>query len=360
MSTAAIVTGIRPADLTPAQVKREFLALLDDGVAIDCAGSARKRPRSLLAKGYTPKRKLCLFDATFYLTNLREDTHFRFFVVYVRIGVERRLHPRIFYKDSSLVWRSPTHYIRSETENWIGKGDLKTVEIDGVEIEYGAEETTNLPLEMQAALDELSHLVRVRKDHRAIALVLRRAPDGRFEPYRDFSEPRRRAMAIPANRIHGGHPVAWFTRKNDPTSLHFVRGYEPDFDSGVIEESGLRSNLYGGDIRKFRVLSTNRSIQYQFVAGPRLAWIIPPQTLTTELMSYGLRTVDVTADDDVFVPGYEYHFIDDSVDPPQLHSQIPEGFAGGPSQIDPSRSEASPWIDRLPVIHEFRRKLLRR
>ena len=29
---------------------------------------------------------LLTFDATFYLTNLREDAHFRFFVVYVRIG----------------------------------------------------------------------------------------------------------------------------------------------------------------------------------------------------------------------------------------------------------------------------------
>jgi hypothetical protein len=355
----ATVTDVRPADLSPAQVKREFLALLAAGVTIDCAGSARKRPRSLLAKGYTPKHKLSLFDATFYLTNLREDAHFRFFVVYVRIGSERRLHPRVFYKDSSLVWRSPSHYIRSETENWIGKGDLKTITLDGIEIEYGAEETTNLPLEIQAALDELSRIGRVRKDHRAIALVLREAPDGRFEPYRDFSEPRRSAMAVAGNRIHGGRTVASFTRKNDPTSLRFARGFEPDFDSGVIEESGLRSNLYGGDIRKFRVLSANRKIQYQFVAGPHHAWIIPPQTLTTELMSYGLRTIDVNADEDVFVPGYEYHFIDDSIDPPELHSQIPDGFAGKASQVDPSRAEASPWIERMPVIGEFRRKLLR-
>ena len=355
----AIVSGILPAAQSPAQVKREFLALLAAGVAIDCVGSARKRPRSLLAKGYTPKHKISLFDATFYLTNLREDAHFRFFVVYVRIGDEHRLHPRIFYKDSSLVWRSPSHYIRSETENWIGKGDLKSVVINGEEIEYGAEETTNLPLEIQTALDALSRIGRVRKDYRAIPLVLRQAPDGRFEPYRDFSEPRRRAMADPKNRINGGRYVASFSRKNDPTSLRFVRGYEPDFDAGVIEESGLRSNLYGGELRKFRVLSRNRKIQYQFVAGPRHAWIIPPQPLTTELMSYGLRTVDVNGDEDIFVPGYEYHFIDESEDPPELHSQIPEGFAGATSTVDPSRAEASPWIDRMPVIREFRRKLLR-
>ena len=40
-------------------------------------------------------------------------------------------YPRIFYKDSSLVWRSASHYIRSETENWVGKGDLKYVVENG-------------------------------------------------------------------------------------------------------------------------------------------------------------------------------------------------------------------------------------
>ena len=354
-----IVRGIQPSDASPGRIQREFAKLLDEGHAIACVGSARKRPRSLLSSGYTPRHRIDLFGVRFYLTNLREDAHFRFFVTYLLLPGERRLHPRIFYKDSSLVWRSPSHYIRSEEENWIGKGDLKTVKIDGELIEYAAEETTNLPLEIQPALDECSRRSRVRRDHRAIPLVLREAPDGRFEPYRDFSEPRRRAMSDPKRRIHGGKSIARFTRRNDPTSLRFVRGYEPDFDGGVIEESGLRSNLYGGDLRKFRILSRNGRIQYQFVAGPHQVWIIPPQSLDPELNSYGVRTVDVEADEDVFVPGYEYHFMDDSEDPPVLHTQIPAGFAGAASTVDPSRADASPWIEKLPVIQEFRRKLLR-
>ena len=103
-----------------------------------------------------------------------------------------------------------------------------------------------------------------------------------------------------------------------------------------------------------------RDHQYQFGAGPHQVWIIPPQTLTTELMSYGLRTVDVNADEDVFVPGYEYHFMDDAEEPPVLHSQIPAGFAGAASTVDPSRADASPWLERLPVVREFRRTVLRR
>jgi len=173
------------------------------------------------------------------------------------------VYPRIFYKDSSLVWRSPTHFIRSDDDNWIGKGDLKYHFEDGVEIEYSAEETTNLPLEMQAALDVISRRSGgVRRDLRAIERILRRAPDGRFEPYRDFVGPRRAAMADPRNLVHRGENVAWFARRND------------------------------GEV------------------------------------------------------------------PPELVSQIPTGFAGPTSDVDPSRADASPWIERMPVVREFRRIVL--
>jgi hypothetical protein len=70
-----------------------------------------------------------------------------------------------------------------------------------------------------------------------------------------------------------------------------------------------------------------------------------------------VRTIDVEADDDLFVPGYEYHFVDETVNPPRLHSQIPEGFAGAASTVDPSRADASAWLERLPVIREFRQRL---
>ena len=192
-----------------------------------------------------------------------------------------------------------------------------------------------------------------------MGLILRKAPDDRIEPYEDFAAPRRRARADPRNRIHGGRPVARFTRADDPTSLRFAKGFEPDFGRGVLEMSRSGSGFYGGAIRKFRILSRNRRIQYQFVAAPRHAWIIPPQALTTEITSYGVRSIDVHAAEDLCVPGYEYHFVDDAAHPPQLHSQIPEGFAGEPSDLDPARVDASAWIERLPVIQSFRRRVLR-
>lgn len=354
---------VLPSELTPRQVSREFKQLLQRGARILPAGSARKDPNSLLSLGYTPRYKLQLFDTTFYLTNLLQNESFRFFVAYILLPARQKsrgtsLFPRVFYKDSSLIWRSPSHYILSDAENWIGKGDLKVAIVDGEEIEYSAEETTNLPFEIQAALDTLSRRgSRVRPDNRAIGRILRRAPDGRFEPYHDFSEPRRRAMSDQHRLINRGEYVAYFLRENDPKSLRFVSGFEPDFTRGVAEISHSKSKIYGGEIRKYRIMSKNREIQYQFFAAPRQVWIIPPQTLTTELSSYGVRTIDVNTDEDLCVPGYEYHYMDDTEDPPQLFSQIPRGFVGETSEVDPSRASASPWIEALPVIKRFRRVL---
>jgi hypothetical protein len=360
-----IVKDALPRQATPRQVEREFVRLLDAGARLRPAGEARSDPESLLSYGYTPKHALELFGTRFYLTNLRKDENFRFFVGYVvqsgSGSAARRppdVYPRIFYKDSSLVWRCATHVIRSEQENWIGKGDLKTVLEDGAEEVYSAEETTNLPLELQAGLDAISRRVkRVVQDWDAIDFVLRGAPDDRLEPYDDFLAPRRHAAADPDNLVNHGEYVARFERPGDPTSLYFVPGFEPDFEDGIVDTSRMGSRLYGGKVQKFRILSRNRQIQYQFIAAPRHVWIIPPQTLTTELSSYGVRTIDVHADEDLFVPGYEYHFIDDTEEPPALHSQIPRGFVGPSSDVDPDRADAAPWLEKLPVIQEFRRSI---
>jgi len=360
-----IVTGVHPCELTKQQVAREFRALVAGGVRLRPAGSAKADPARLLKLGYTPKHKLILFDTVYYFTDLRTDDDARFFVAYVlrkpirdRGSGSREIFPRYFYKDASLMWRSASHFARSESENWIGKGDLKRVMEKGEMALSSAEETTNLPLEIQPTLDLLSRRVdHVRRDLRGLGLVVRRAPDDRIEPYRDFSDPRRRAASDPSNRIHRGEAVAWFLHRNDPGSLRFAHGYEPDFTRGILDVARSGSRLYGGPIHKFRILSRNKQIQYLFIGAPRHVWIVPPQALTIELSSYGVRTIDVSADEDLFVPGYEYHYMDDSEDPPRLYSQIPEGFAGRISEVDPSRADASPWLERLPIIQEFRRTI---
>jgi hypothetical protein len=351
------VASIRPADRTHAQVSRELRERLASGARLLPAGGARGHPGRLFARGYNPRHRLELFGTDFYLTGVRQNADIRFFVSYVAQGA--RIHPRIFYKDISLVWRSASHYIRSASENWIGKGDVKTIIEDGEELEVSDEATTDLPLEMQTALEMLVRCAKhIPHDETAVGLVLRRAPDHRIEPYRDFVEPRQRAWANPRNRIHGGRKVARFTRRNDPSSLAFVRGFEPDFARGVIERASSTSRLYGGRLRRFRIVSRNKRAQYLFIAGPRQVWIGAAQGTTTELSSFGLRTIDLEVDEDLLLPGYEYHFVDEDEDPPELVSQIPKGFAGPPSEVDSSRCDASPWLDLVPVIRAFRRQVL--
>jgi hypothetical protein len=271
------------------------------------------------------------------------------------------VYARILYKDGSLLWRSASHFAKSANENWIGKGDVKLVHEDGDDYVVSAEHTTDLPLEMQAAMEEVAGRgPRTRVDHRAVPLVLRRSGDDRLMAYRDFIEPRRRAARKRGQQVNRGREIARFARANDPSSLVFVRGYEPDFSAKLIEPPSVSySRLYGGRVRRFRVPSKNRRIQYYFCAAPKLVWIAYPQALTTELSRYGVRMVDVDVPDDLVVPGMEYHYLE-CEDPPVWMSQIPPGFAGAVSPIDPWRADASAWLDRLPVIAEFRRRLLHR
>lgn len=363
MIARRIVPSVSPLPLSPAQVAREFRRALDSGARIECAGAARRRPRRLLSLGYTPKYAIELFDAAFFLTGPHQNDDIRFFVAWVGLGGRdaRCLYPRIFYKDVSLTWRSASHYARSDHENWIGKGDTKTVVADGETLEVSDEGTTDLPLEVQTALETLCRRARrFPRDEEAVRLILRRGGDQRIAPFADFSAPRRRARADRRNLVNGGRPVARFARRNDPTSLRFARGFEPDFGAGILEVSEATSRLYGGNLLRYRIASRNRRAQYLFIAAPRQVWIASCQATTTELSSYGVRTIDVVVDDDLLVPGYEYHFIDESADPPVLHSQIPPGFAGAVSELDPTRVDASPWLDQMPVIREFRARVLAR
>jgi hypothetical protein len=351
-----IITGVTPIDRTPAQVRARFRALLADGARLRPVGEARHDPDTLLHGHYLPRHELQLFDATLFLTGLMYNEALGFCIGYVVLGERSRaraltIHPRLFYKDSSLMWRAASHFIHDTEEYWIGKGDVRLEQDGGKEYVTSAEETTNLPLELQFAMDELSRRQRRRHDDGVIELVVRAAPSGRIEPYTDFSKPRRATAARHA--INGDRPIARFRKSGDPGSLVFTRGFEPDFAHGVIEEHTSESKFFGGSLRKIRILSTNGAIQYLFFASPTHAWVTHPQALSTELSSYAVRTLDVFAPDDLSIPGYEYH--EDEND-----SQIPAGYAGAPHPKDPHRSDASAWLEQLPVIREFRSKVLRR
>jgi len=340
-------------------VAREFRALLRDGARLLPAGEARHDPRVLLTRRYVPRHAVSLFDVTYYLADFRREDGLDFFVAYVALLPQDgagpgTIYPRIFYKDSSLVWRVASHVCE---DGWIGKGDVRVVRDEDGERLVSNEDSSNLPYEIQTAFDCVSRRRPAGRDEKATRLVLRAAPADRIRPYADFTRPRRRATARYA--VNRGRPVARITRRGDPESLRFASGFEPDFGR-ILEVGRSGSRLYGGAIRKYRVLSRNGLVQYQFVASPTHVWINPPQTLTTEITSYGIRALAVEADEEIFIPGWEYHLLDPTCDPPEIDSQIPPGWAGRPSPLDPGRADASAWIEALPVIREFRKRVLGR
>src|SRR5688572_26881077 len=78
-AATSVVTSARPAAAPPREVARELRALLAAGCRVVPAGTARARPDQLLAL-YPPRYAVQLFDARFWLAELRDDENFRFFV----------------------------------------------------------------------------------------------------------------------------------------------------------------------------------------------------------------------------------------------------------------------------------------
>ena len=357
-----IVRNTTVIDKTRRQVALEFRQLLASGRKLRVDGQGKQDPDGLLDRGYVPKSEIELFGARFFLCDLRLSHELKLMPAYVLLPDQhgrgkKAIHARVFYKDSSLVWRAASHYINTPDEQWIGKGAIKWVRKRGVEGWESAEESTNLPFEIQAALDDASQRSpRAKNDASILFLILRNAPAHRLKPYYDFESPRKRAMSLPANQINRQRPIAWFTDDNNPASLKIARGFEPDFNL-VIDVAPSYSKMYGGAVKKYRIASRNRRIQYLFVAGPHHVWLVYPQALTTELSSYGLRTIDVVADDEMSIPGYE--FFDNNSDG-EVDDQIPPGFAGPICPYDPDRADASPWNERMPIIRAFRRAQSRR
>jgi len=356
------ISNVAAEGKSPRQVGEQFRRMLDSGCRLRADGQAKSDPAGLLRIGYTPKYEIELFGTRFFLCNQRDAEGLKVMPAYVLpASTSRRgkqtIYARAFYKDSSLVWRSASHYINTPEMGWIGKGAVRLQTKRGVRDWYSAEETTDLPFEMQAALDDVSQRGRSKlNDRRILSLVLRNAPSNRIWPYQDFEAPRELAMKSRVNRINNNRSIAWFADDDDPRSLQFEPGFQPDFRA-VIDVSTSRSSMYGGEIKKYRIASSNRRIQYLFVAGPHQVWLVNPQAFTAELSSYGLRTVDVVADEDLCIPGYEFF---DNAGTGELDDQIPAGFAGPVCPVDPDRADASPWNERLPIVRAFRRSILER
>ena len=354
------VTSARLARISARDIRKNFSDLLATGTKLKAAGEAKTSIQSLLRPRYLPTAKLDIFDTEIFLSRAFQNPALRFMVAYVHHKDDPHIYPRIFYKDISLIWRAASHMIATGDDFWIGKGDVITKRHAGFELIESHESTTDLPFEICDALEKQNRSKdKVLFDEEALFLCLRSAPASRIAAYADFVSPRRKAQSQRSRLINRGRSIARFTKKNDPTSLVFVDGFEPNFKHGLVDVTQLRSKTFGGRVHRFRFLSKNREIQYMFMAARKHVWIIPPQTLEPQISTYGVRLVDVKADEDLFIPGYEYHYVDPDVHRSEHFSQIPKGFVGEQCPYDSSRHDASPWLEQLPIIRKFREAMKR-
>src|SRR3569832_286665 len=153
----AIIPSVEASPLDAKQVRAAFHALLAAGAKLQPAGLARLTPGPLLRGRYAPTSLIELFDTRFFLSDYFQTPQLRFFVAeVVQAGPDgrvRSIYPRIIYKDGSLVWRCASHMVSSDDDFWFGKGDVRT-RIEGDEEHWeSVESTTDVPFEMQPALE---------------------------------------------------------------------------------------------------------------------------------------------------------------------------------------------------------------
>ncbi len=349
---ADVYAAVEPDPRSSVQIERDFRRLLNGGRRLATSGSAASAPEALLSGGFSPKSKLSLFGTDIYLTRPRQNPDLRFFVAYVAPKQQpSKVFARIFYKDISLIWRCASHLFLEGEEMWIGKGDVRIDQRDGYAYTESVESTTDLPFEIQTAIELLNRAKNVRQEVAVLEQILHRASRNRIRAFAEFTAPRTQAKRA-GQVIAKGKKVVRFRKFDDPSSLEVLPGYEPDWDNGLVETYAHPSRLYGGTVTRYRFLSVNREIQHLLFLAPRHAWMIPPHALSTRISSFGVRVVDVNFDEEAYVPGFEYHFEEEGV----LHSQIPEGYVGELSEIDDSRADASAWLNQIPLLRELRER----
>ena len=145
------IDNVETLEKTTRRVATDFKRMLATSYRLRVDGQAKRAPGRLLESGYTPKYEIELFGTRYFLCNQRDSEGLKVMPAYVLpAGDNKTIYARVFYKDSSLVWRSASHFVNTDDEYWIGKGALRLIDKRGVKGWFSVEETTNLPLEISS------------------------------------------------------------------------------------------------------------------------------------------------------------------------------------------------------------------
>jgi len=141
----------------------------------------------------------------------------------------------------------------------------------------------------------------------------------------DPPRPRRRVVHAPQRP-----DSLRFAPGSSPTRARRGRG-EPLFTASTAARSAVPDPV------------AHRRIQYQFVGGPRTPGSSRPRPLHRD-HAVGVRAIDVHAARSCASRASEYCYVDETTQPPTLHSQIRKASPESRASSTPSRLDASAWI----------------
>ncbi|MBI2140469.1 hypothetical protein HYU14_06085 [Candidatus Woesearchaeota archaeon] len=259
------------------------------------------------------------------------------------------IYARCLYKsNSAAVWRTLSHYLSAD-RGWYGKG-----------IEH--EESVVYPHPLQPMFESqwkphFSHLKTktltdgtVRNNSEFIFLGLATHGKGWYGFKKSFSLYNPKKIEI--GKFEG----------EIPESYKFIPGFEPEFNK-LEKFKPMFSSCFSADCDTYLCPSVNGQLSFLFFLEPKLnrAWIGSIQVTEFRPNLYGTNTNIVSLasivqnkllTDKTYVktnhlvcPAAEY-----SNQIPPLPGVTYESFGG-------SYSDAGPYVERLPVIREFRKKI---
>ncbi|MCX5701739.1 MAG: methyltransferase domain-containing protein, partial [Candidatus Omnitrophica bacterium] len=323
------------------EIGSEFSNLIPR-VSIQVDGRKVTSGADLLQNGFVPQYKISLNGMDYYLSKpyTSQRNGRPYFIGFLHrinpeTGVEEIFARTIYKSNSQNIWRIASS---EGPGGWIGKG-------------LEDEMTTNAPLEIQSSLEKLC------LDNGKLEIKEGFYDD--LEKRADFKSPEEfnHTILLHGEELNGGISIGSFAETGNPESYRFQNGFEPDFNNGVIEEFNTYSPIYG-DVESYRMLSNNKQVQFVFnVDRENRVWIGAVQSVTPRFTRFGVRAdrIDIGAMEmeniegvnrpvDILMPASEYD------------TQIPKGYIGN-HKAD-RYYDASPFIDKIPVIKEFRQKVL--
>ena len=255
----AILPGVQPDPRDPRALATEFRAALADGVRLRPSGEAKQDPTPAAnspLRGALSHRPLPGSNLSDRVPLRRQpEFHGR---VRRTVGVLRsrrrvRTTRGSSTKDSSLVWRVATHFVRSEDDNWIGKGDTKweLIRRRRVLVQRGGDREPAF----SRCRKRSTSLAGAARSHGGITTRSRSSCSAATEiasnPFAEFVTPRRRAAE--RYRIHGGKPIARFHSQGRSQHAALREGLRTGLPTrGWWTQSSSHSKLYGGPVTKFR------------------------------------------------------------------------------------------------------------